>query len=90
MNLAHDEKYAGHPILRLFTRPTEMENGMFIRIAKEDVAQMNSASTSKKLTYDTLNPRMGQKTGEPRTGGKRNGIGNHIRGVARTGLGHDT
>eukprot|EP00965_Chrysotila_dentata_P222748 6193155-Pleurochrysis_carterae.AAC.1 len=27
MNLAHEEKYAGHPILRLFTQPEEMENG---------------------------------------------------------------
>eukprot|EP00965_Chrysotila_dentata_P086844 2866153-Pleurochrysis_carterae.AAC.1 len=54
MNPAHDEKYARHPILRLFTRPEEMENGRCIRIAKEDVAHMNSTS-GKKLTYDTLN-----------------------------------
>eukprot|EP00965_Chrysotila_dentata_P224719 6194351-Pleurochrysis_carterae.AAC.1 len=73
MNPAHDEKYAGHPILRLFTRPEEMENGKCIRIAKEDVAHMNSAG-GKKLTYDTLNlPRMGQKRGDLRIGGKRNG-----------------
>eukprot|EP00965_Chrysotila_dentata_P185398 6121059-Pleurochrysis_carterae.AAC.1 len=57
MDSAHDERYAGHPILRLFTRPTEMEDGTFMRIAKEDVAHMNSAS-SKKLTYDTLNVAM--------------------------------
>eukprot|EP00965_Chrysotila_dentata_P000452 15253-Pleurochrysis_carterae.AAC.1 len=57
MNLAHDEKYAGHPILKLFTRPAEMENGKYMRMAKEDVAQMNSAS-GKKLTYDTLNVAM--------------------------------
>eukprot|EP00965_Chrysotila_dentata_P221836 6192612-Pleurochrysis_carterae.AAC.1 len=57
MDPAHDERYAGHPILRLFTRPTEMENGTLMRIAKEDVAHMNSAS-SKKLTYDTLNVAM--------------------------------
>eukprot|EP00965_Chrysotila_dentata_P260029 6213759-Pleurochrysis_carterae.AAC.1 len=57
MNPAHDEKYAGHPILRLFTRPEEMENGKYIRTAKEDVAHMNSAS-GKKLTYDTLNVAM--------------------------------
>eukprot|EP00965_Chrysotila_dentata_P130944 4328970-Pleurochrysis_carterae.AAC.1 len=31
-----------------------MENGRYIRIAKEDVAHMNPAS-GKKLTYDTLN-----------------------------------
>eukprot|EP00965_Chrysotila_dentata_P062846 2082053-Pleurochrysis_carterae.AAC.1 len=41
---AHDEKYAGHPMLRLFTRPAEMENGIYMRVAKEDVAHMNSAS----------------------------------------------
>eukprot|EP00965_Chrysotila_dentata_P060835 2016069-Pleurochrysis_carterae.AAC.1 len=44
INLAHDEKYAGHSILRLFTCPAEMENGKYMRMAKEDVAQMNSAS----------------------------------------------
>eukprot|EP00965_Chrysotila_dentata_P118054 3902043-Pleurochrysis_carterae.AAC.1 len=44
MNPAHDQKYAGHPILRLFTRPTEMENGIHMRIEKEDVAHMNAAS----------------------------------------------
>eukprot|EP00965_Chrysotila_dentata_P229536 6197243-Pleurochrysis_carterae.AAC.1 len=43
MNLAHDEKHAGHPILRLFTRPAEMENGRYMRMAKEDVAHMNLA-----------------------------------------------
>eukprot|EP00965_Chrysotila_dentata_P241999 6204632-Pleurochrysis_carterae.AAC.4 len=54
MNPAHDEKYAGHPILRLFTRPAEMENGIYMRMSKEEVAHMNAAS-GKKLTYDTLN-----------------------------------
>eukprot|EP00965_Chrysotila_dentata_P059712 1980950-Pleurochrysis_carterae.AAC.1 len=53
MDPAHEEKYAGHPILRLFTRPAELENGTYIRMAKEDVAHMNAAS-GKKLTYDTL------------------------------------
>eukprot|EP00965_Chrysotila_dentata_P151799 5016302-Pleurochrysis_carterae.AAC.1 len=57
MNLAHDEKYAGHPILKLFTRPEEMENGTYMRMVKEDVTHMNSAS-GKKLTYDTLNVAM--------------------------------
>eukprot|EP00965_Chrysotila_dentata_P016967 563127-Pleurochrysis_carterae.AAC.1 len=57
MNPAHDEHYARHPILRLFTRPEEMENGGYICIAKEDVAHTNSAS-GKKLTYDTLNVAM--------------------------------
>eukprot|EP00965_Chrysotila_dentata_P176281 5820634-Pleurochrysis_carterae.AAC.1 len=53
MDLAHDERYAGHPILRLFTRPEEMENGTYMRASKEDVTHMNTAS-GKKLTYDTL------------------------------------
>eukprot|EP00965_Chrysotila_dentata_P187422 6172125-Pleurochrysis_carterae.AAC.1 len=57
MDPAHDEKYAGHPILRLFTRPAEMENGTYMGMAKEDVTNMNSAS-GKKLTYDTLNVAM--------------------------------
>eukprot|EP00965_Chrysotila_dentata_P048696 1615851-Pleurochrysis_carterae.AAC.1 len=53
MNPAHEEKCAGHPILRLFTRPTEMENGTYRRMTKEDVTHMNTAS-GKKLTRDTL------------------------------------
>eukprot|EP00965_Chrysotila_dentata_P029424 977843-Pleurochrysis_carterae.AAC.2 len=53
MNPAHEEKHAGHPILRLFTRPTEMENGIYMRIAKEDITNMNTES-GKRLTYDTL------------------------------------
>eukprot|EP00965_Chrysotila_dentata_P016976 563590-Pleurochrysis_carterae.AAC.1 len=57
MNPAYEETYAGHPILRLFTRPEEMENGKYISIAKEDVEHMNSAS-GKKLTCDTLNVAM--------------------------------
>eukprot|EP00965_Chrysotila_dentata_P114139 3773628-Pleurochrysis_carterae.AAC.3 len=52
MDIAHKEEYAGHPILRLFTRPEEMENGIHMRPSKEDIAHMNSAS-GKKLTYDT-------------------------------------
>eukprot|EP00965_Chrysotila_dentata_P116068 3837035-Pleurochrysis_carterae.AAC.2 len=44
MNPAHEEKYAGHPILRLFIRPAEMENGRYMWMAKEDVAHMNAAS----------------------------------------------
>eukprot|EP00965_Chrysotila_dentata_P172941 5707539-Pleurochrysis_carterae.AAC.1 len=54
MNLAHEEKYAGHPILRLFTRPEEMENGTYMRISKEDVTHMRAPS-GKKLTHDALN-----------------------------------
>eukprot|EP00965_Chrysotila_dentata_P170107 5614640-Pleurochrysis_carterae.AAC.1 len=54
MDIAHEEKYAGHPILRFFTRPKEMENGRYMRVAKEDVTHMNAAS-GKKFTYDTLN-----------------------------------
>eukprot|EP00965_Chrysotila_dentata_P088727 2929050-Pleurochrysis_carterae.AAC.1 len=54
MNPAHEEKYAGHPILRLFTLPAEMENGIYMSMTKEDVAHMNTAS-GNKLTYDNLN-----------------------------------
>eukprot|EP00965_Chrysotila_dentata_P008072 263050-Pleurochrysis_carterae.AAC.1 len=57
MDIAHEEKYAGHPILRLFTRPEEMENGKYMHLSKEDVEHMNSAS-GKKLTRDTLNVAM--------------------------------
>eukprot|EP00965_Chrysotila_dentata_P222026 6192721-Pleurochrysis_carterae.AAC.4 len=53
-NLAHEEEYAGHPILRLFTLPEGMENGIYMRMSKEDIAHMKWAS-GKKLTYDTLN-----------------------------------
>eukprot|EP00965_Chrysotila_dentata_P260578 6213953-Pleurochrysis_carterae.AAC.2 len=34
-----------------------MENGIYLRISKEDVAHMSAAS-GKKLTYDTLNVAM--------------------------------
>eukprot|EP00965_Chrysotila_dentata_P228514 6196646-Pleurochrysis_carterae.AAC.1 len=54
MNLAHKEKYAEHPILRLFTQPEEMKNGIYMRMSKEDVAHVKAAS-GKKLTCDTLN-----------------------------------
>eukprot|EP00965_Chrysotila_dentata_P109382 3615048-Pleurochrysis_carterae.AAC.1 len=57
MNLAHEEKYAGHLILRIFTRPTEIKNGVYVHMSKEDIAHMNAAS-GKKLTYDTLNVAM--------------------------------
>eukprot|EP00965_Chrysotila_dentata_P098537 3257276-Pleurochrysis_carterae.AAC.3 len=57
MNPAHEEKYAAHPILRLSTRPAEMENGTYIRMTKKDVEHMNTAS-GKKLTLDTLNVAM--------------------------------
>eukprot|EP00965_Chrysotila_dentata_P149993 4953928-Pleurochrysis_carterae.AAC.1 len=57
MDIAHEEKYAGHPILRLFTRPEEMENGTYMHLSKEDVAHMNTVS-GKKLTHDTLNVAM--------------------------------
>eukprot|EP00965_Chrysotila_dentata_P005821 191540-Pleurochrysis_carterae.AAC.1 len=57
MDPAHEEKYATRPILRLFTRPTELENGTYMRMTKEDVEHMNTAS-GKKLTLDTLNVAM--------------------------------
>eukprot|EP00965_Chrysotila_dentata_P112202 3709294-Pleurochrysis_carterae.AAC.1 len=53
MELAHEEEYAGHPILRLFTRPEEMENGQYTRIAKEDTSHLNGEG-GKKLTHRTL------------------------------------
>eukprot|EP00965_Chrysotila_dentata_P113096 3736553-Pleurochrysis_carterae.AAC.1 len=53
MELAHDEKYAGHPILKLFTRPEELENGTYMHIAKEDIAHVNEASGNKP-TCDIL------------------------------------
>eukprot|EP00965_Chrysotila_dentata_P217248 6189874-Pleurochrysis_carterae.AAC.2 len=84
MELAHEEEYAGHPILRLFTRPEEMENGPYMcMMPKEDIEHMNGAS-GKKLTHDTLHVVMtlherhafhlvavatdGAKGGEPKTG----------------------
>eukprot|EP00965_Chrysotila_dentata_P121188 4007748-Pleurochrysis_carterae.AAC.1 len=57
MNPAHEEKYAAHPILRLFTRPAELENGTYIRMTKEDMEDMNTAS-GKKLTFDSLDVAM--------------------------------
>eukprot|EP00965_Chrysotila_dentata_P102450 3382022-Pleurochrysis_carterae.AAC.1 len=43
----------GHPILRLFTRPVENEQGAHKMITTEDTRQMNGAE-GKKLTCDTL------------------------------------
>eukprot|EP00965_Chrysotila_dentata_P004010 130375-Pleurochrysis_carterae.AAC.1 len=77
MDIAHEEKYAGHPILRLFTRPEEMENGTYMHLSKEDVAHMNTW------------PRMEQKRGELRIGGDAKAVGHHIWRMARTGLGRD-
>eukprot|EP00965_Chrysotila_dentata_P208011 6184462-Pleurochrysis_carterae.AAC.1 len=53
MELAHEEEYAGHPLLRLFTRPEEMENGQHTRMSKADISHMNGAD-GKKLTHKTL------------------------------------
>eukprot|EP00965_Chrysotila_dentata_P098563 3258035-Pleurochrysis_carterae.AAC.2 len=53
MKLAHEEKYAGHPILRLFTRPEEIEKGPYMCMSNEDVEHMNGAS-GKRLTHNTL------------------------------------
>eukprot|EP00965_Chrysotila_dentata_P036001 1198178-Pleurochrysis_carterae.AAC.3 len=53
MELAHEEEYAGHPILRLFTRPEEMENGQHTRMSKEDISHMNGMD-GKKLTHKTI------------------------------------
>eukprot|EP00965_Chrysotila_dentata_P099234 3281361-Pleurochrysis_carterae.AAC.1 len=53
MELAHEEEYAGHPILRLFTRPEQMENGQHTCMSKEDIRHMNGAD-GKKLTHKTI------------------------------------
>eukprot|EP00965_Chrysotila_dentata_P008080 263641-Pleurochrysis_carterae.AAC.2 len=53
MEQAHEEEYAGHPILRLFTRPGEMENGQHTRMSKQDIGHMNGAE-GKKLTHKAL------------------------------------
>eukprot|EP00965_Chrysotila_dentata_P246551 6207229-Pleurochrysis_carterae.AAC.1 len=53
MKLAHEEEYAGHPILRLFRRPDEIENGQHTCMSKEDISHMNGAD-GKKLTHTTL------------------------------------
>eukprot|EP00965_Chrysotila_dentata_P022210 734629-Pleurochrysis_carterae.AAC.1 len=53
MELAHKEEYARHPILRLFTRPEEIENGLYMHMAKENVGHM-SGTEGKKVTQRTL------------------------------------
>eukprot|EP00965_Chrysotila_dentata_P078985 2604930-Pleurochrysis_carterae.AAC.2 len=50
--LAHEEEYAEHPILRLFTRPEEMEKGPHKNITTES-RHMNGAD-GKKHTHETL------------------------------------
>eukprot|EP00965_Chrysotila_dentata_P055678 1847007-Pleurochrysis_carterae.AAC.1 len=57
MELAHEEKYTGHLILRLFARPEQMENGPYMCVSKEDIGHMNEAS-GKNLTHDTLHVAM--------------------------------
>eukprot|EP00965_Chrysotila_dentata_P245840 6206805-Pleurochrysis_carterae.AAC.1 len=53
MDLAHEAEYAGHLILRLFTRPKENEQGPHKIITTEDIRQMNGAE-GKKLTYEAI------------------------------------
>eukprot|EP00965_Chrysotila_dentata_P262186 6214496-Pleurochrysis_carterae.AAC.1 len=53
MDLAHEAEYARHPILRLFTRPEENEQGLHKFITTEDTRQMNGAE-GKKLTYEAI------------------------------------
>eukprot|EP00965_Chrysotila_dentata_P059356 1969710-Pleurochrysis_carterae.AAC.1 len=55
MDLAHEAEYAGHPILRLFTRPGEIEQGTNKFVTSEDIRQMNGVG-SKKLTYEMILP----------------------------------
>eukprot|EP00965_Chrysotila_dentata_P261085 6214132-Pleurochrysis_carterae.AAC.5 len=50
---AHEEDYAGHPILKLFTRTEEMENDLYMSMAKEGIRHMNGTG-GKKLTLETL------------------------------------
>eukprot|EP00965_Chrysotila_dentata_P237750 6202101-Pleurochrysis_carterae.AAC.2 len=68
---------AGHPILRLFTRPKEMKNGLYMCMSKEDIGHMNGAD-GKKLTHDTLQD------------GNSEVIGDYIWSVAKPGIGGDT
>eukprot|EP00965_Chrysotila_dentata_P249600 6208978-Pleurochrysis_carterae.AAC.5 len=53
MNLAHKAKYAGRPILRLFTRLEETEQDPHKIMTPEDIRQMNGAE-GKKLTHETF------------------------------------
>eukprot|EP00965_Chrysotila_dentata_P010680 347371-Pleurochrysis_carterae.AAC.2 len=53
MDLVHVEEYAGHPILRLFTRPEENEQGVHRLITTEDARHMNG-DDGKKLTFEAL------------------------------------
>eukprot|EP00965_Chrysotila_dentata_P117748 3890919-Pleurochrysis_carterae.AAC.1 len=53
MDIAHREEYAEHPILRLFTRPEENEQGTHRMMTTEDTRIMNGAD-GKKLTFKTL------------------------------------
>eukprot|EP00965_Chrysotila_dentata_P261219 6214180-Pleurochrysis_carterae.AAC.1 len=105
MDIAHEVEYAEHPILRLFTQPEEMVNGIYMSIAKEDVAHMKAAG-GKKLTYETLNVALSlherhsfhlavatdgsKKGGEQRQGGNAKIIRNNVRCVAGSGVRGDT
>eukprot|EP00965_Chrysotila_dentata_P124747 4124100-Pleurochrysis_carterae.AAC.1 len=82
MDLAHEEKYAGHPILRLFTRPEEVENGTYMHLSKEDVVHMNWVSVGKQ--------QRSKKGEDQRYGGDAKAVRNHIWSMARTGIGRDT
>eukprot|EP00965_Chrysotila_dentata_P137257 4540039-Pleurochrysis_carterae.AAC.2 len=53
MDLAHEAEYAGHPILKLFTRPEEIEQDPHKSVTTEDIRNMNGAA-GKKLTHETL------------------------------------
>eukprot|EP00965_Chrysotila_dentata_P141759 4685256-Pleurochrysis_carterae.AAC.3 len=54
MDLAHEEEYAGHPILRLFTRPEEIEKGPHRDITTEDIRQMNGAEGKEAHAQDII------------------------------------
>eukprot|EP00965_Chrysotila_dentata_P065957 2184453-Pleurochrysis_carterae.AAC.2 len=87
MDLAHEVEYAGHPTLKLFTRPEEMESGQYMRMSKDDISYMNSTD-GKKITHETLRPETAQKRGaKDRT--ETQTVVKHIWSAARTGIGGD-
>eukprot|EP00965_Chrysotila_dentata_P038160 1268250-Pleurochrysis_carterae.AAC.2 len=72
MDVAHVEEYAGHPILRLFTRPEEMEQGTHRDIETEDIRQMNGVEGKKTHTQDITGGHVAtRKTRFPHSGSHR-------------------
>eukprot|EP00965_Chrysotila_dentata_P201198 6180444-Pleurochrysis_carterae.AAC.1 len=46
--ITHEEEYAGHPILRLFTRPKEMENGVAMSLHERHTFHLAVATDGAK------------------------------------------